>query len=63
MPRVISKQARVRPLAIPSPLVSKLRRQPALHHVDDVFAQDREELEAVEVAAGGDVQAFGGGVG
>jgi len=62
MPRVISKQARVRPLAIPSPLVSELRRQPTLHHIDNVFAQDGEELEAVEVAAGGDVEALGGGV-
>jgi hypothetical protein len=62
VPRVVSKQTRVRPLAVPSPLVSELRRQPALHHVDDIFAQNREELEAVEVAAGGNVQALGGGV-
>jgi hypothetical protein len=60
---VISKQTRVRPLAIPSPLVSELRRQPALHHVDNVLAQHREEFEAVEVATGGDIQAFGGSVG
>ena len=62
MPRIVSKQTRIRPLAIPSPLVSKLRRQPTLHHINNVFAQDREELEAVEIAAGGDVEAFGGGV-
>jgi hypothetical protein len=63
MPGIIRKQARIRPLPIPSPFVSELRRQPALHHVDNVLAQDGEELEAVEVAAGGDVQALCGGVG
>ena len=62
MPRVVSKQTRVRPLTVPSPLVSELRRQPTLHHVNNVLAQDREEFETVEVAAGGDVQALGGGV-
>jgi hypothetical protein len=59
MPGVISKQTRVRPLAIPSPLVGELRRQPTLHHIDNVLAQDREEFKTVEIAAGGDVQALG----
>jgi len=63
MPRVIRKQTRIRPLAVPGPLVCELRRKPALHHIDDVLAQNREELKAVEVAAGGDVETFGGGVG
>jgi hypothetical protein len=55
MPRVIRKQARIRPLAIPRPLVHKLRRQASFQHIDDVLAQHREELETVKVAAGGDV--------
>lgn len=63
MPGIIRKQTRIRPLPVPSPLVRELRRQPTLHHVDNVLAQDGEELEAVEVAARGDVQALGGGVG
>lgn len=62
MPRVISKQAWIRPLTVPGPLVCELRRQATLHHVDDVLAQDGEELEAVEIASRRDVEALGGGV-
>lgn len=60
---VVRKHARIRPLAIPGPLVHELRRKTALQHIDNVLAQHGEELEAVEVAAGSDVEAFGGGVG
>lgn len=63
MPWVVRKHARVRPLAVPRPFVHEFGRKAALQHVDDVLAQHREELETVEVAAGGDVEALGCGVG
>lgn len=63
MSRVVRKHARVRPLAIPRPLVHELGRKASLQHINNVLAQDREELEAVEISAGGDVEALGGGVG
>lgn len=59
----IGKERRVRPLAVPSPLLHQLRRQRALEHLDDVLAEDGEELEAVEVAARRDVEAARGRVG
>lgn len=60
---VVRKQTRVRPLAIPGPLVHELGRQTSFQHIDDVLAQNGEELEAVEVAASCDVEALGCGVG
>jgi hypothetical protein len=59
---VVCEQTWVRPFAIPRPLVHKLGRQASFQHVDDVLAQHREEFEAVEVAAGSNVEALGGGV-
>lgn len=59
---VIRKQTRVRPLAIPRPLVHKLGRKTSFQHINDVLAQHREELEAVEVAASSDVKSLGCGV-
>jgi len=60
--RVVRKQTRIGPLTIPCPLVHKLGRQASFQHVDDVLAQHGEELEAVEVTAGGNVEALGRGV-
>ena len=59
MPWVVCEQTRVRPFAVPRPLVHELRRQASFQHVDDVLAQHREEFETVEVAAGGNVEALG----
>ena len=59
---VVRKQTSVRPFAIPRPLVHQLGRQASFQHINDVLAQHREELEAVEVAAGCDVEALGCGV-
>jgi hypothetical protein len=59
MPWVISKQTRIRPLAIPRPLVHKLRREATLKHINNVLAQHREKFEAVEIATSGDVEALG----
>jgi len=59
---VVRKQTRVRSLAIPRPLVHEFGRKASFQHIDDVLAQHREELEAVEIAASRDVEALGCGV-
>jgi hypothetical protein len=62
-PRPVRVQARRRSLAVPGPLLLELRRQVVLEHLHNVLAEHREELVAVEGAAGSDVQALGAGVG
>lgn len=61
--RPVGVQAGSRPLAVPSPLRLEIGGEVVLKHLDDVLAEDGEELEAVEVAAGGDIEALGCGVG
>lgn len=61
--RILHILRRIRTLAIPSPLLHQLRFQFPLEHLGDILAQHGEELEAVEGAAGCDVESLGGRMG
>lgn len=53
---VLDVLRRIRPLSIPRPLLDQFGLQIALEHLRNVFSKHGEELEAVERAAGCDVE-------
>ena len=61
-PGPVRVQARCRSFAVPSPLLLEFRREVVFEHLNDVFAEDREELVAMERAARGDVETLGAGM-
>lgn len=58
----VGVQGGIWPLAIPGPLLGQLGGEVALEHLDDVVAEDGEELPAVEGAACCDEESLCGGV-
>lgn len=53
---VLDVLGRIGSLPIPGPLLSQFRRQLALEHLCNIFSKHGEELEAMERAAGCDIE-------
>ena len=62
-PRPVWVKRGSRPLTVPSPLLLVVRPQLTLQHLNNVLAEHREELVAVEGTTCGDEQALRCGVG
>jgi len=61
-PGPVGVQAGCRSFTVPSPLLLEFRREVVFEHLDDVFAEDGEELVAVERPACCDEEALGASV-